>query len=179
MWLATLASLRDRRRRRRPLRLATSAKSSELPHPMAFQWLATSWPQASRCASLALAPLPLIFSYTSEKSLCDTGRPRVAVEVLPRWCAPLDAELWLLRSGSFCLWQASLRCGSLLTAARCAVVPPPLPPLAISLTCNRMCNLMSHYHSNTRFILANRHNPCIKSHFTATHTPCIYVVILN
>ena len=89
-------------------------------------------PTTTRCASPALAPLPLIFSYTSEKSLCDTGRPRVAVEVLPRWCAPLDAELWLLRSGSFCLWQASLRCGSLLTAARCAVVPPPLHPLAIS-----------------------------------------------
>ena len=28
----------------------------------------------SRCASLALAPLPLIFSYKSEKSLCGTGR---------------------------------------------------------------------------------------------------------
>ena len=26
-----------------------------------------------RCASLALAPLPLIFSYKSEKSLCGTG----------------------------------------------------------------------------------------------------------
>jgi S-(hydroxymethyl)glutathione dehydrogenase/alcohol dehydrogenase len=28
----------------------------------------------SRCASLALAPLPLIFAYKSEKSLCGTGR---------------------------------------------------------------------------------------------------------
>ena len=28
---------------------------------------------AHRCAPLALAPLPLIFSYKSEKSLCGTG----------------------------------------------------------------------------------------------------------
>ena len=28
----------------------------------------------ARCTSLALAPLPLIFSYKSEKSLCGTGR---------------------------------------------------------------------------------------------------------
>ena len=29
--------------------------------------------KAERCASLALAPLPLIFSYKSETSLCGTG----------------------------------------------------------------------------------------------------------
>ena len=31
------------------------------------------WTRWERCASLALAPVPLIFSYNSEKSLCGTG----------------------------------------------------------------------------------------------------------
>ena len=35
-----------------------------------------------RCASLALAPLPLIFSYTSEKSLCGTGSSQGACAVM-------------------------------------------------------------------------------------------------
>ena len=30
--------------------------------------------ELERCASLALSPLPLTFSYKSEKSLCGTGR---------------------------------------------------------------------------------------------------------
>ena len=56
----------------------------------------------SRCASLALSPLPLIFSYTYEKSLCGAGACR--------WCGALfGLTLWQYNC-SACGWKVCGEC---------------------------------------------------------------------
>ena len=59
-----------------------------------------------RCASLALAPLPLIFSYKSEKSLCGTGMCTAAVDLSHRTVALRRTKSPLpLRRRSVASWK--------------------------------------------------------------------------
>ena len=88
-----LPSQPSRHTRLRSVRAGGLDDHEDAGAPTEFVQLGSPWKMVrGGCVSLALAPLPLICPYKSEKSLCGAGRHAVAVTRATRLCPALHSS---------------------------------------------------------------------------------------